>query len=1100
MANGVITGDEVLRGVRERIQEVDSDFKKLLNTYNDLGNQLKNTTTVTGIETSIKNTNKANKEQVALLTQLARLKKEEANAEKAVTLAKKASATAQKSSNAATRTNLSQFNSLNNAYQQQSRLLNSLRDRYKALGIQQLQSNNLSKAQVREYRRLGSQIKVLDGQLKKVDATAGQFQRNVGNYPKTLGAATRGIRSFAGAFGFTSGIFLFASALKQTVGVFKQFDQGQADLAAILGRNKNEIKELTQQAKQLGATTAFTATQVSELQLELAKLGFNDKEILSAAEGIENLAIATGVDAARAAKLAGAALRGFNLDASEANRVASVLAVSTTKSASSFETLETALPKVSAIAKSFGFTIEDTTALLGGLQNAGFEASIAGTSLRQIFLQLADSNGKLAQRLGGGAKNFDQLIEQFKKLEGEGISLGEAFNLTNARSVAAFKVFLQGADDLKVLRDGIVDVEDELTQLATTKLDSLTGDVTLLNSAFEGLVLSIEDGRGAISLFFRDAVQGLTDFLTGLRDANIGATEQGVLAARSVVEDFKKSTEIIAGETKEFLISTIQDADANISVLQERVNELRDSGKIGELFTRNYFDKLEEAERALEKEKASRGELTQILLQEGRSKDDLAERTAKLAVLVAAEKGNEIDLTKQILYFQGLTVEQLEELNKEYALYLKGTQEQVSTGKENVKIIEGSIAAYKELIAELTKTRDATATTTEEFQKFDDQIAQTERKIRRLKEGLDSLNKVQGSTSGVGQNLNLGLQTGDVSDQIETDSPELAGIQLSQNLIDQKEKERVTIKAIQDGKISDLEAFTKEEARALQEGFRLQEDLQRDFENAKIDLVLGGVDSIFQARVDSIDREIQANQSKLDTILNSTTSSDEQKLLAQEAFDKQQKKLEKEKEKREKQAFLIRQGIALAEIAINLARTLAAINAAAVLMDVAFPFLFGAAGVAYRGANIPLAIGTSATQAGLVIAQTIPQFFKGKKATDNFEGFGTVGEKRKEVIIGGDGSIEVTPNKTTPRFINRDDIIVPSISQFDREIKNPDSDVSKRLSSNISRDTEERKRMIVINQKTDTRGIEKAIERALSKHKPSPVYVKNIVESKYSEY
>ncbi len=387
-------------------------------------------------------------------------------------------------------------------YQKQSIVLSQLRTKYKNVAISQGESS-------KEAQGLLLKVTELDAKLKRVDASAGQFGRVVGGYPKQLGNAAKALRSFASAFGFTSAVFILAQTVRNAVGIFKQFDQAQADLAAVLGRSKNEITDLTNQAKDLGATTAFTATQVAELQLELAKLGFNDNQILDATLGIENLAIATGVDAARAAKLGGSALRGFALDASEANKVAATLAVSTTKSASTFESLETALPKVSAIAKSFGFTIEDTTALLGGLSNAGFESSIAGTSLRQIFLQLADSNGKLAKRLGGGAKNFDELIGQFKKLEKEGVSLSEAFNLTNARSVAAFKTFLSGADSLLVLRDSITDVETELDVLAEQKLDSVQGKVTLLNSAWEGWVLSL-DKSGEASETIKNALEFLT--------------------------------------------------------------------------------------------------------------------------------------------------------------------------------------------------------------------------------------------------------------------------------------------------------------------------------------------------------------------------------------------------------------------------------------------------------------------------------------------------------------------------------------------------------------------------------------------------------------
>jgi TP901 family phage tail tape measure protein len=466
-------------------------------------------TKVQQLEKSVDKLTKKQKENTADQKESARIAKG-----KITTAAKLAQATSKEAkelqklrvelqkTNKAEKENAELSSRLTSEYRKQSIILNKLRARFKDVALVQGESS-------KEAKRLASQITVLDAKLKKVDAAAGQFGRNVGNYPKQLGGAVRSLRSFAAAFGFTSAVFILAQTVKNAIGIFKDFDQAQADLAAILGRSKDEISALTEQALELGATTAFTATQVSALQLELAKLGFDDAQILAATLGIENLAIATGVEAARAAKLGGSALRGFALDASEANRAAATLAVSTTKSALTFETLETALPKVSAIAKSFGFTIEDTTALLGGLSNAGFESSIAGTSLRQIFLQLADSNGKLAKRLGGGAKNFDELIEQFKKLETEGISLGEAFNLTNARSVAAFKVFLSGAEDIRTLRNSITDVEDELDVLADQKLDSVTGRVTLLNSAWQGWILSLDSSGEAA-----DNIKKALEFLT----------------------------------------------------------------------------------------------------------------------------------------------------------------------------------------------------------------------------------------------------------------------------------------------------------------------------------------------------------------------------------------------------------------------------------------------------------------------------------------------------------------------------------------------------------------------------------------------------------
>lgn len=380
--------------------------------------------------------------------------------------------------------------------------------------------NKLSKQEEASLNRSTAAFNKYDRAIKMAKETTNRFQESVGKYPKQFAAASGGLRKLISAFGLTSGIFLFAGAVRNAVNVFVDFDQAQADTAAILGKTRSQITKLTEDAKRLGASTAFTATQVSALQLELSKLGFNEDEILKATEGVEQFAIATGVEAARAAKLAGSAIRGFGLDASEAGRVASVLAVATTKSAASFETLEVAMPKVSAVARAFGFSIEDTTALLSSLQNAGLEASVAGTSLRSILLNLADSNGKLAKKLGGGAKNLDELVKSLIKARDGGVDLAEALELTDKRSVAAFQVFLQGAEDVEVLRDSLIGVEDELDALAEQKLNSVRGELTLLNSAWQGWILSLDESDGAAKSI-RETIQLLTKNLVRILDTTV---------------------------------------------------------------------------------------------------------------------------------------------------------------------------------------------------------------------------------------------------------------------------------------------------------------------------------------------------------------------------------------------------------------------------------------------------------------------------------------------------------------------------------------------------------------------------------------------------
>ena len=181
-------------------------------------------------------------------------------------------------------------------------------------------------------------------------------------------------------------------------------------------------------------------------------------------------------------------------------RVVSVLGVATTKSALSFSSFETGLSTIAPVAAKFGFSIEDTTALLGQLANAGFDASSASTATRKILLNLADANGELAQELGRPIKSADDLAGALQELKEKGIDLGEALELTDVKSVSAFATFIEGSDSLVGFRDSITDVNQELKDMAEKKLDSVQGQLTLLGSAWDGFILSMSEASGTTSI------------------------------------------------------------------------------------------------------------------------------------------------------------------------------------------------------------------------------------------------------------------------------------------------------------------------------------------------------------------------------------------------------------------------------------------------------------------------------------------------------------------------------------------------------------------------------------------------------------------------
>ena len=287
-----------------------------------------------------------------------------------------------------------------------------------------------------------------------------------------------------------------SQALTTMIGTFTEFEFTMAKVKAVSGASDEEFKRLSDSAQKLGRETFFTASQVANLQLNLSKLGFTTQEILVMQEATINLSIATGSDLARAATVAGSAVRGFQLDAEEATRVIDVMAVAFTSSALDIEKWQTSMTKVAPIAAMAGFSIEETTAIMAKLSDTGIEASIAGTSLRNIFLKMQDPTSELSRRVGHTIHNLDQMLEVFKDMQDEGTDLAKVLTFMDVRQVAAFGTMLEGADDIAALRDELMNAEGAGQAMADTVGDTLQGSILKVKSAFQGLSIAIVKNFG----------------------------------------------------------------------------------------------------------------------------------------------------------------------------------------------------------------------------------------------------------------------------------------------------------------------------------------------------------------------------------------------------------------------------------------------------------------------------------------------------------------------------------------------------------------------------------------------------------------------------
>ena len=394
-----------------------------------------------------------------------------------------------------------------------------------------------------------------------------------------FGAGLKGGLAMMGpqAAGFAA-VAAVAIGLKKTfsdlVNINKEFEQSHANLASVMGKTRGETEALATQAKQLGATTQYTAMQILDLQTNLARLGFSEQEILNSTKAVQALATATNADLGEAANLAGAALRGFGLDASEMDRVSSVLAVSTSKSALSFEKLATAIPIVAPVAKQFGFSIEDTVTMIGKLSDAGMDASSAATATRNIFLKMADGGGKLSQAMGRPVHSVEEFGEALKDMKERGMDLNDILKMVGVRSTAAFAVFADNADTLGKFKGEITNCGDQLDKMVAEQLNTLEGSLKILNSAWEGLMLSFKGSNGIL--------RAVTDKLAELLQAwsNWNNRRQGGEAAISTyTTDMTRQDEnkIKTGVDRQLQRGT--SAETIIENTSKKVKELSDQNK-----------------------------------------------------------------------------------------------------------------------------------------------------------------------------------------------------------------------------------------------------------------------------------------------------------------------------------------------------------------------------------------------------------------------------------------------------------------------------------------------------------------------------------------
>ena len=341
---------------------------------------------------------------------------------------------------------------------------------------------------------LTEKIKELTEEQKKAAEGAKEF----GNASVE---AIQGVADAVAAAGIAKAVKGIADAYSECVGVAGDFEQAMSAVEAIAEANNREMTALTAEAKELGATTIYTAQQSANAMEFMAMAGWDAQEMLAGMKGMTTLAAAAGENLAQVSDIVTDNLTAFGMQASDTAHFADVLAAAAANSNTNISIMGETFKSSSAVAGALGYSIEDVAVMVGLMANNAVKGSRAGTALRNIFNGLLEGTTLMADAFGEldySAINSDGtmkgLMETVKDLRYYFDQMTEAERVNNAMNIAGMRGYngllaiLNATDeDFQSLYDSINNCSGAAERMASVKLDNLNGDVTIMNSAMEAL-------------------------------------------------------------------------------------------------------------------------------------------------------------------------------------------------------------------------------------------------------------------------------------------------------------------------------------------------------------------------------------------------------------------------------------------------------------------------------------------------------------------------------------------------------------------------------------------------------------------------------------
>ena len=298
-------------------------------------------------------------------------------------------------------------------------------------------------------------------------------------------------------------VALGTAAVKTT----SKFDESMSKVQALSGATAKDFQTLRQKAKDMGATTRYSASEAADALGYMALAGWDTNQMVSGLDGVLNLAAASDMDLAQASDMVTDYLSAFGLEAKDAAKMADQMAYAQAHSNTSTQQLGDAFGNCAATMASGGQTMETTTALLEAMANQGTKGSEAGTQLSAVMRDLTHKMEDGAIQIGETSiavqdqnGNFRSLIDIMADVKNATDGMGTAeraaalSSVFTAHSIKGVNQILnEGTDTIAGYEDALHNCDGTAKEMADTLLNNLSGQLTILKSALEGLAIQIGD-------------------------------------------------------------------------------------------------------------------------------------------------------------------------------------------------------------------------------------------------------------------------------------------------------------------------------------------------------------------------------------------------------------------------------------------------------------------------------------------------------------------------------------------------------------------------------------------------------------------------------